>query len=99
MEEVERNGHSTFGKPGYSTRVLVPKSQFYWLVGLGGAVIQEIVKSTGAGIEIMDEADVPACASHCERVLQASIFLERKGIITVLFLYFLVLVSVLMIVC
>ncbi|XP_051215869.1 KH domain-containing protein HEN4 [Lolium perenne] len=70
MEEVERNGHSTFGKPGYSTRVLVPKSQFYWLVGLGGAVIQEIVKSTGAGIEIMDEADVPACASHCERVLQ-----------------------------
>ncbi|KAM0905336.1 hypothetical protein ACQ4PT_017435 [Festuca glaucescens] len=70
MEEVERNGRSTFGKPGYSTRVLVPKSQFYWLVGLGGAVIQEIVKSAGAGIEIMDEADVPACASHCERVLQ-----------------------------
>uniref|UniRef100_A0ACD5U7T6 Uncharacterized protein n=1 Tax=Avena sativa TaxID=4498 RepID=A0ACD5U7T6_AVESA len=70
MEEIERNGRSTFSKPGCSARVLVPKSQFCWLVGLGGSVIKEMVKSTGAGIEIMDETDVPACASHCERVLQ-----------------------------
>jgi poly(rC)-binding protein 2/3/4 len=75
MEEIERNGRSTFVKPGCSARVLVTKSQFCWLVRSDGAVIKEMVKSTGAGIEIMDETDVPACASHCERVLQASIFL------------------------
>ncbi|CAM0905797.1 unnamed protein product [Alopecurus aequalis] len=70
MEELERNGHSTFGKPGFSARVLVRKSQFCCLTGLGLAVIKEMVKSTGAGIEILDETDVPACASNCERVLQ-----------------------------
>lgn len=81
MEELKRNGRSTFDKPGCSTRVLVRKNQSCCLIGLGGAVIKEMVKSTGAGIEILDETDVPACASHCERVLQASIFLQRKGII------------------
>lgn len=65
-----------FGKPECSARVLVPKSQFSSLVGLGGAIIKEMVKSTGARIEILDEMDVPACASNCERVLQAS--LEQK---------------------
>ncbi|KQK16466.2 KH domain-containing protein HEN4 isoform X2 [Brachypodium distachyon] len=68
MEEVERN--LMFGKPECSARVLVPKSQFSSLVGLGGAIIKEMVKSTGARIEILDEMDVPACASNCERVLQ-----------------------------
>ena len=78
MEELKRNARST---PGCSARVLVHKNQSCCLIGVGGAVIKEMVKSTGAGIEILDETDVPACASHCERVLQASIFLQRKGII------------------
>ena len=79
MEELKKDGR-TFGKPGCSARVLVRINQFCCLIGLGGAVIKEMVMSTGAGIEILDETDVPACAdAHCERVLQASIFLQQKS--------------------
>jgi hypothetical protein len=65
--------------------------QFSCLVCLGGgAIINDTVKSIGAGIEILD---VPAFASSlCERVVQArhSTFLKRNAIINYAILYVLV---------
>lgn len=79
MEEVARNGRLMFDKPSQClVRVLVLRSQSGCLLGLGGAIIKEMVDSTGARIQILDETNVPACASHYERVLQASIFLEQN---------------------
>lgn len=74
MMELESNVHSTFEKTSqFSVRALVLKTQFGCLVGLGGSIIKEMVNETGARIQILDDTDVPACASKFELVLQARI--------------------------
>ena len=50
------------------------KNQCDCLVGLGGSIIKEMVNETGARIQILDDTDVPECASSFELVVQASIF-------------------------
>ncbi|KAL6639439.1 hypothetical protein ACP70R_023169 [Stipagrostis hirtigluma subsp. patula] len=71
MAEVESNTRAMFDKPSQSSaRALVLKSQVGCLVGVGGSTIREMVNATGARIQILDDADVPACASQFERVLQ-----------------------------
>lgn len=79
MAEVEMSSCSEFDKPSqFLARVLVTKSQVGCLVGVGGATMKDMVNLTRARIQILDETDVPACASHCEKVIQASTFLEQK---------------------
>lgn len=74
MMEIESNARSTFEKASqFSARALVLRNQFGCLVGLGGSIIKEMVNTTGARIQILDDTDVPACASNYELVLQASI--------------------------
>ena len=81
MMEMERNTHSTFEKASqFSARALVLKNQFGCLVGLGGSIIKEMVNATGARIQILDDTDVPACASNFELVLQASISFDTKAL-------------------
>ncbi|XP_066393882.1 KH domain-containing protein HEN4-like isoform X3 [Miscanthus floridulus] len=71
MMEIESNIHSSFEKASkFSARALVLKNQFECLVGLGGSIIKEMVNTTGARIQILDDTDVPACASNFELVLQ-----------------------------
>ncbi|RCV10608.1 hypothetical protein SETIT_2G123900v2 [Setaria italica] len=69
--EVESNTRSTFEKTSqFSARALVLKTQFDCLVGLGGSIIKEMVNTTGARIQILDDTDVPECASSFELVVQ-----------------------------
>ncbi|TKW31735.1 hypothetical protein SEVIR_2G125300v4 [Setaria viridis] len=69
--EVESNTRSTFEKTSqFSARALVLKTQFDCLVGLGGSIIKEMVNATGARIQILDDTDVPECASSFELVVQ-----------------------------
>ncbi|OQU88920.1 hypothetical protein SORBI_3002G121900 [Sorghum bicolor] len=71
MVEIESNIHSSFEKASqFSARALVLKTHFDCLVGLGGSIIKEMVNATGARIQILDDSDVPACASNFELVLQ-----------------------------
>jgi poly(rC)-binding protein 2/3/4 len=73
MMEVESNSRSTFEKTSqFSARALVLKTQHDCLVGLGGSIIKEMVNATGARIQILDDTDVPDCASSFELVVQAS---------------------------
>jgi poly(rC)-binding protein 2/3/4 len=73
MMELESNTRSsTFEKT--EARALVFKNQCDCLVGLGGSIIKEMVNETGARIQILDDTDVPECASSFELVVQASIF-------------------------
>ncbi|KAL5657526.1 hypothetical protein ACJX0J_030689 [Zea mays] len=71
MMEMETNTHSTFEKASqFLVRVLVLKNQFGCLVGLGGSIIKEMVNTTGARIQILDDTEIPACASTFELVVQ-----------------------------
>ncbi|XP_062187981.1 KH domain-containing protein HEN4-like isoform X2 [Phragmites australis] len=71
MVEVESNTRLMFDKSSQSSaRVLFLKSQYGCLVGLGGSIIKEMVNATGARIQILEDTDVPACASNFELVLQ-----------------------------
>jgi len=72
MMELESNTRSsTFEKTSqFSARALVFKNQCDCLVGLGGSIIKEMVNETGARIQILDDADVPECASSFELVVQ-----------------------------
>ncbi|KAL6871559.1 hypothetical protein ACP4OV_014388 [Aristida adscensionis] len=71
MAEVGSSTLSMYDRPSQSSaRALVLKSQFGCLVGLGGSIIKEMVNATGARIHIQDDADIPACASQFELVLQ-----------------------------
>lgn len=73
MMEVESNTRSTFEKTAqFSARALVLKHQFGCLVGLGGSIIKEMVNATGARIQILDDTEVPQCASTFELVIEAS---------------------------
>jgi len=80
MMELESNTRSsTFEKTSqFSARALVFKNQCDCLVGLGGSIIKEMVNETGARIQILDDADVPECASSFELVVQASIFFLKQ---------------------
>lgn len=79
MVEVESNTRLMFDKSSQSSaRVLFLKSQYGCLVGLGGSIIKEMVNATGARIQILEDTDVPACASNFELVLQASIFCNKS---------------------
>jgi len=78
MMEIESNIHSSFEKASqFSARALVLKNQFDCLVG---SIIKEMVNTTGARIQILDDKDVPACASNFELVLQASICFDTKAL-------------------
>ncbi|KAF8692624.1 hypothetical protein HU200_039442 [Digitaria exilis] len=71
MMEVESNARSTFEKTSqFSARALVLKHQFDCLVGLGGSIIKEMVNATGGRIQILDDTDVPQCASSFELVIE-----------------------------
>ncbi|CAN6197632.1 unnamed protein product [Urochloa humidicola] len=71
MMEVESNTRSTFEKTSqFLARALVLKNQVDCLVGLGGSIIKEMVNTTGARIQILDDTDVPECASSFELVVQ-----------------------------
>ncbi|CAN6180088.1 unnamed protein product [Urochloa humidicola] len=71
MMEVESNTRSTFEKTSqFLARALVLKNQVDCLVGLGGSIIKEMVNATGARIQILDDTDVPECASSFELVVQ-----------------------------
>ncbi|CAL5079980.1 unnamed protein product [Urochloa decumbens] len=71
MMEVESNSRSTFEKTSqFLARALVLKNQVDCLVGLGGSIIKEMVNATGARIQILDDTDVPECASSFELVVQ-----------------------------
>ncbi|KAF8690832.1 hypothetical protein HU200_041229 [Digitaria exilis] len=71
MMEVEINARSAFEKTSqFSARALVLKHQFGCLVGLGGSIIKEMVNATGARIQILDDTDVPQCASSFELVIE-----------------------------
>ncbi|PUZ69448.1 hypothetical protein GQ55_2G109100 [Panicum hallii var. hallii] len=71
MMELESNTRSTFEKTSqFSARALVLKNQCDCLVGLGGSIIKEMVNATGARIQILDDTDVPECASSFELVVQ-----------------------------
>ncbi|KAJ1288444.1 hypothetical protein BS78_02G089300 [Paspalum vaginatum] len=71
MMEVESKTHTALDKKSqFSARALVLRNQFGCLVGLGGSIIKEMVNATGARIQILDDTDVPACASNFELVLQ-----------------------------
>ena len=80
MMELESNTRSsTFEKTSqFSARALVFKNQCDCLVGLGGSIIKEMVNETGARIQILDDTDVPECASSFELVVQASIFFLKQ---------------------
>ncbi|OEL30464.1 hypothetical protein BAE44_0008517 [Dichanthelium oligosanthes] len=82
--EVESNTRSTFDKTSQcSARALVLKNQVDCLVGLGGSIIKEMVNATGARIQILDDTDVPECASSFELVLQASIFFHQTKVLQI----------------
>ncbi|KAF0909541.1 hypothetical protein E2562_037178 [Oryza meyeriana var. granulata] len=71
MQKVESNMHSRSDYPSQcSARVLILKGQFGCLVGPSGALIKHMNKITRTKIKILDETDVPACASQYELVLQ-----------------------------
>jgi poly(rC)-binding protein 3/4 len=79
MMELESNTRSTFEKTSqFSARALVLKNQCDCLVGLGGSIIKEMVNATGARIQILNDTDVPECASSFELVVQVSFFFFLK---------------------
>lgn len=70
MMEVESNTRSTFEKTAqFSARALVLKHQFGCLVG---SIMKEMMNKTGARIQMLDDTEVPQCASTFELVIEAS---------------------------
>uniref|UniRef100_A0A0D9WYB0 K Homology domain-containing protein n=1 Tax=Leersia perrieri TaxID=77586 RepID=A0A0D9WYB0_9ORYZ len=69
MQKVESNLHL---RPGNtlqrSARVLITKSQFGCLIGPGGETVKAMRNTTRTRIQILNETDVPACASQYELI-------------------------------
>uniref|UniRef100_A0A0E0LJY3 K Homology domain-containing protein n=1 Tax=Oryza punctata TaxID=4537 RepID=A0A0E0LJY3_ORYPU len=69
MQVVEGNTHSRPNNPLHcSARVLILKGQFGCLVGPRGSLMKHMNNITRTKMKILEETDVPACASQYELI-------------------------------